>query len=197
MSRLEQLDYEKLTKAQRQVYDEIVSGPRGRVRGPLAVWLNRPDLADRAQKLGQYVRYDTMLPPRLSELAILLTARIWSAEFEWWAHRPLAEKAGVASAVIESIRTGSRPTYGAEDEAIVHDFAASLHLNRQVDDKTYQRAVNLLGQEAVVDLVGILGYYTLVSMTINAFQVTPPEGSQPELSACPLEASFFSTEGRE
>ena len=197
MSRFEQLVYEKLTKAQRLVYDEIASGPRGHVGGPLAVWLKRPELADRAQKLGEYARYNTMLPPRLSELAILLTARIWSAEYEWWVHRPIAEKAGISPEIIESIRTGNRPTYGSEEEEIVHEFCTSLHLNRQVDDKTYFRAVKLLGQDVVVDLVGVLGYYTLISMTINAFHVCPPEGLQLELSDCTVDRSFYSTVGKE
>ncbi len=193
MSRIDQKDYEQLAPEQRRVFDKIVSGPRGQVRGPLAVWLNRPEFADRAQELGRYVRFNTILPPRLSELAILLTARIWSAEFEWWAHRPIAERAGISPTIIESIRTGHRPVYTADDEAVIHDIAASLHLARQIDDKIYNRAKKLLGHEAVVDLVGILGYYTLISMTINAFKIDLPEGLQSNLPECNLDESFFRT----
>ncbi|MEJ2660967.1 MAG: hypothetical protein P8Z73_09625, partial [Desulfobacteraceae bacterium] len=180
MARVEPPDYENFTDAQKRIYHEIASGPRGRVRGPLAVWLVRPDLADNAQKLGQYARYDTILPPRLSELAILLTARIWTSEFEWWAHKKIAERAGISEAIIESIRMGKRPVYRAMDEKIVHDFSVSLHHRRKVDDETYGRAIEVLGQKGVVDLVGILGYYTLVSMTINVFDVAIPQDEKAE-----------------
>ncbi|AXS39772.1 carboxymuconolactone decarboxylase family protein [Breoghania sp. L-A4] len=182
MSRIPPLDPDALSERQKQVYDAIASGPRGGVRGPLAVWLNRPDLADAAQALGRYCRYDSLLEPRLSELAILATARVWASEFEWAAHKAIALKAGVPEAAVEAIRTGGEPIFEAEDQAVVYEFAKTLHVERRVGDDLYARAVKVLGQEAVVDLTGILGYYTLISMTINVFEVPPPEGHVPELA---------------
>ncbi len=182
MSRLPAQPYDALTDRQKQVHDKIASGPRGLVQGPLAVWLNRPELADCAQALGQYCRYDSSLPPRLSELAILTTGRFWGSEFEWAVHKPIALKAGVSVEIVEAIRTKNEPVFIREDEAVVFQFAKNLHTEHRVDDALYARAVSVLGADNVVDLVGLLGYYTLISMTINAFQVPLPDGHTAELS---------------
>ncbi|TDF62871.1 carboxymuconolactone decarboxylase family protein [Cupriavidus sp. L7L] len=181
MERLNPLKPEELTPEQQEVHAAIASGPRGQVRGPLAMWLHRPGLANRAQALGQYCRYDSSLSPRLSELAILLMARTWMSEFEWWAHKPIALKAGVAEDVVEVIRTGREPAFVKEDERVIHEFLTELHATRNVPDELYQRAMAVLGKDQVVDLVGLAGYYTLISMTINVFGVVPPDGSAPEL----------------
>jgi 4-carboxymuconolactone decarboxylase len=181
MSRIAPPDIEGMSERQREVHEAVRSGPRGQVRGPLAVWLRRPELADRAQALGHYCRYDTLLPPRLSELAILTIARIWGSEFEWWAHKAIALKAGLSEAVVEAIRTNQQPAFEKEDEAVVSAFTRAVHLDRRVSDELYARAVLILGEEAVVDLVGILGYYALISITINVFDVDLPDGATPEL----------------
>ena len=181
MPRIPALKPDEMTDRQKQVHDTIASGPRGEVRGPLAVWLNRPDLADRAQALGQYCRYESCLPGRLSELAILTTARFWNSEFEWAAHKPIALEAGVSAEIIEAIRCNKQPDFAHEDEAVVYLFTHRLHRERHIDDTLYQRTVDILGQDAAVDLTGILGYYTLISMTINVFEVAAPEGHQTEL----------------
>lgn len=160
---------------QREVADAIASGPRGGVRGPLAIWLHRPELADRAQSFGQYCRYDSSLPPLLSELAILVTARYWSAEYEWFAHKRIALEAGLDPAVADAIREHRRPDFGDDQQAIVHDFAFALHTDKKVPQALYDKAVAVLGQEAVVDLVAVLGYYGFVSMTLNTFEVMPPD----------------------
>jgi len=182
MTRIAPLSIDTMTDRQKQVHDAITAGPRGQVRGPLALWLNRPDLADRAQALGQYCRYDSLLPPRLSELAILTTASVWKSEFEWAAHKPIGLKAGLSAHVVEALRTGAEPTFDNEDEAVIYAFSKNLHINRRVDDDLYARAVSVLGEDMVVDLTGLLGYYTLISMTINVFQLPPPEGIAPELT---------------
>lgn len=168
---------EDLTPAQRKVHDEIVAGPRGRVEGPLRVWLMSPELATRAQALGAFCRYHTRLPPRLSELAILVTGAFWKAAFEWHVHAPIAEKAGLPAEAIEAIRSGREPKFAREDEAAIYGFARELWTERRVSDATYRRTADLLGNEGTVELVGILGYYGLISMTINAFEVPPPEGA--------------------
>ena len=179
--RLPALDPAALTPEQRTVYDAIASGPRGRVQGPLAVWLHSPGLADNAQRLAAFCRYGTSLEPRLSELAILVTGRAWSAQFEWAVHKPIALKAGLSEAVVDAIRNRPTPPFERDDERVVHDFAMTLHIDRKVPQALYEAAVRTLGLAGVVDLVGILGYYTLISMTINAFNVPLEGGQVPEL----------------
>jgi 4-carboxymuconolactone decarboxylase len=174
MPRVPDLVPEALDPEQRRVHDAIVAGPRGAVRGPLRVWLQSAQLADHAQALGAFCRFGTSLPPRLSELAILVTAQWWRASFEWQAHAPAAVEAGVDPAAVEAIRAGRTPELQREDEAALYAFARELTETRHVSDATYRRAAAALGVKALVELVGILGYYTLISMTINAFEVPLP-----------------------
>lgn len=181
MTRIPPISPNAMTQRQQEVHDAIVSGPRGRVTGPLAIWLNRPELADRAQALGRYCRFETSLSARLSELAILTTARFWSSEFEWAAHKPIAIDAGVSPEIVEAIRTGQNPDFDQEDEAIVFEFSQRLHTERNIDTVLYEKTAGLIGEAGVVDLTGLLGYYTLISMTINVFEVAPPDGHLPEL----------------
>lgn len=169
---------DQLNEDQKRIYDAIANGPRGRVVGPLLVWLQSAGLADRAQALGAFCRYGTSLPPRLSELAIITTGAFWTSGFEWSTHAPIAEEAGIDPAAIEAIRIGGTPVLAREDEAIVHDFATALHRDHRVNDALYARAEAALGTTALVELVGILGYYTLICMTINAFNVPLPEGAE-------------------
>ncbi|GLT11563.1 4-carboxymuconolactone decarboxylase [Sulfitobacter porphyrae] len=163
---------------QQEIHDAIASGPRGGVRGPLAVWLHRPELAARAQDLGRYCRYDTVLDPRLSELAILVTGRVFGSEYEWQIHKGHALQAGLSPRIIEDIRQNRRPDFDDPAEAVVHDVSRAAHETRNVDDALYARATEVLGTQALVDLVGMLGYYTLISLTINIFKV-PPMGDNP------------------
>ena len=171
MARLQTIEKTDMSERQKQIYDEIVSGPRGQVRGPLSIWLYRPELADRAQRLGQYCRYDTSLEPRLSELAILTTARIWDAAFEWQAHVPHALAGGVDSSIIDSLSADQTPSFVSKDEEIVYAVTREINITRQLSDDTYNQVVKILGVEATVDLIGLLGYYALISMTINAFKI--------------------------
>lgn len=175
--RLPDLDETRLSPDQRCIYDAIVNGPRGVVEGPLRVWLTSPGLADTAQALGAFCRYGTSLPPRLSELAILVTGAFWRSGFEWAVHAPIALKSGLSPEVVEAIRTDGTPTFAREDEAAIYAFARELHRDRKVSDATFTHALALFGETGVVDLVGILGYYTLISMTINAFHVPLPDGA--------------------
>jgi 4-carboxymuconolactone decarboxylase len=179
MSRLPDLRYEDMTAEQQRVHDEIAAGPRGTVVGPLKVWLHAPKLADCAQKLGAYARFHSSLPPALSELAILVTAATWQADFEWHAHAELARKAGISEAVIEAIRRREQPALVDAKSRAVYAVSRELHRTRAISDETYAAAEAALGRPGLVDLVGILGYYTLVSMTLNAFEVPTPDGSRP------------------
>ena len=170
---------EDATPAQRAVHDAIKDGPRGHVRGPFPVLLHSPGMADQVQKLGSYIRFESKMPSKLRELAVLATARFWHAEFEWFAHAPLAEKEGIPAAAIETIRTGGQPRFSAPDEQTVYDFMCELHENHNVTDETYKRAQEILGQEVVTDLIGMAGYYTLLAMTLNVYEVPLPDGTKP------------------
>ena len=166
-----------MTAEQRRVADAIKAGPRGVVQGPLLAWLHSPALAERAQALGAFCRYGTSLPPRLSELAILTTGAHWQAGSEWHVHAPLALAAGLDPAAVEVLRTGGTPHFEAEDEQAVWRFAHHLLQDREVPEATYRTVEGLLGAQATVELVGLLGYYGLISMTIKAFGVPLPEGA--------------------
>ena len=175
MPRIDPPTPQSYTDRQRAVADAITSGPRGGLRGPLAIWLHRPELADRAQAFGQYCRYDSSLPPILSELAILVTARSWSAEYEWFAHKRIALEAGLSPDIADAIRQRSRPVFDDPKQEIVYDFAVALHGDKRVPQLLYDAAVERLGADAVIDLVAVLGYYGFVAMTLNVFEVMPPD----------------------
>ena len=170
------VDEDSLDDEQRAVHDAIVASPRGGVHGPLRVWLLSPALADRAQSLGAFCRFGTSLPARLSELAILVMGSHWRAGFEWYAHEPMARAAGISAEAIEAIRLGETPEL-PDDERAVYEFSRELIETHEVGDETYAAAIATLGQRGVVDLVGILGYYSLISMTIKAFRVALPDGA--------------------
>jgi len=178
MARLPELDPAKFSPEQKKVHDAILAGPRGKVVGPLKVWLNNPGLAEHAQALGAYARFNSSLPPRLSELAICITGAFWKANFEWFAHAPLAIKAGIDPAAVEAIRVGSTPKLTKSDEQAVYDFATELLKTRRVSNATFERAEKELGETSVIDLVGIIGYYGLVSVTVDAFELPLPEGEK-------------------
>ena len=182
MARLGEIDRAQLSEDQRRVAEQIQSGPRGGLAGPFWPWLRSPELADRAQKLGEFVRYKSTLPPRLFELAVLVTARVWSAQFEWYAHAPLARKAGIAEEIIEALAKGERPRFAKDDEAAVYEFCSELYATRRVSEAKYEAARRHFGEQGVVELVGILGYYALVSMTLNVFGIEVPKGTTPPFS---------------
>jgi len=175
--RFPDLPKEGMTDAQKRVYDAIAGGPRGSVRGPFAVLLRSPELADRVQKLGEHLRFNSTLPPRLNEFAILINARFWGSKYEWYAHRPLALKGGLAEAIADDVANGRRPAGMKDDEAVVFDFCSVLHRQHVVDDALFKRAVSGLGEQGVVDLIGVSGYYTLVSMVLNVAEVPLPAGA--------------------
>lgn len=179
--RLPLVDEAHMNSAQRALLDSLRAGPRGASitpRGPFAVWMHAPELGELAQKLGAHCRYKTALSPRLSEFAILCTARLWRAQYEWFAHAPMAEKAGVKPKTIENLKSGRAPKSAPRDEQAIYAFVQELYKTRRVSDRTYKRLHSLLGDSALVELVGILGYYALISMTLNTFRMQPPEGQK-------------------
>lgn len=169
---------EQMNEAQKRVYDAIAGGPRGGVRGPFGALLRNPDLADRVQKLGEQLRFNSSLPPRLNEFAILVNARFWQSDYEWFAHKPLAIKGGLAESIVADLENNRRPGGMQADEELVYDFCDTLHRKHFVDDALFARAVALLGERGVVDLVGVSGYYTLVSMVLNVAQIPLPAGAK-------------------
>jgi 4-carboxymuconolactone decarboxylase len=175
--RLAVLDEAQMNQAQRALLEALRAGPRGKSitpRGPFAVWLHAPEFGQLAQALGAHCRYNTALPPRLSEFAILCTARAWRAQYEWFAHAPMAEKAGVRPKTIEHLRAGREPKTAPKDERAIYAFVHELYKSRRVSDRAYKRVHAFLGDRAMVELVGILGYYVLISMTLNVFRMLPP-----------------------
>ena len=171
------------TPEQAAVIAEVVSGKRGKVPGPMIGWLPNPELARRAQRLGELLRYDTSLEPVLSELAILICARHWTSHYEWTAHKPIALKAGLDPRTIADIAARRKQPFlrGAREEA-VHAIASTLLAQTKISDALYVHGVATLGERGIVDLVGILGYYSLVALTLNAFELGLPEGHAPELN---------------
>ena len=179
--RLALIDEPQLNDAQRALLSSLRAGPRGSSitpRGPFAVWMHAPEFGELAQKLGAHCRYKTALSPRLSEFAILCTARLWRAQYEWFAHAPMAEKAGVKPKTIKGLLLGRIPKSAPKDERAIYDFVQELYKTRRVADRTYKRVHSVLGDAAIVELVGILGYYALISMTLNVFQMLPPENEK-------------------
>jgi 4-carboxymuconolactone decarboxylase len=177
MSRLEFPDRDALSAAARQVYDATASGRRGRVPKNVMVWLRSPELADRAQRLGEFVRYETTLGRRRSELAILVVARRWTAQYEWAIHAAEAARAGVPLAIIADIAERRTPEFEDEVDQIIFDFSTALVTSSSVPDEVYRKTVGRLGEQATVELVAVIGYYTFVAMTLNAFEIEPPPGA--------------------
>jgi 4-carboxymuconolactone decarboxylase len=173
------IDADHLSSDQQRVHDAIKAGPRGVVEGPLRVWLHSPALAEHAQRLGAFCRYGSSLPSRLSELAILVSGAKWQAGFEWCAHAPIGVAAGLNPGAVEALRCGQTPEFSRLDEQAIYRFSSELLETRAVTDEVYARAMEQIGEPGMVELVGLLGYYGLIAMTIKAFRV-PTQPGQPE-----------------
>ncbi|MEM7423971.1 MAG: carboxymuconolactone decarboxylase family protein [Pseudomonadota bacterium] len=177
MKRFEATPYDAMTPEQQRVHDMITGGPRGSVRGPFLPWLTNPEFCEVAQQVGEYCRFNTSLSRDLAEIAICVTAEHYKAEFEWWAHAELARKAGVSDAVIEAIRTGVDPQLRDPRERSVYETASALNKRHRLTDEEFMAARDVLGEAGLVDVIGLCGYYALVSLTLNAYQMPTPDGS--------------------
>ena len=169
---------EAMTPEQKAMYDSIMAGPRHSIEGPFNAWLRSPVLGDRLQRVGEYLRFNTTIPHNLNEFAILITAVEWNSGFEWHAHYPLAMKAGLEPGIATDLQEGRRPANMTADETLVYDFATQLHRKHQVSDAVFAAAVKRFGEQGVTDLIALLGYYGLVSMTLNVAEVMPPNNEQ-------------------
>ena len=178
-----------LSAAQRAAAAELAAGPRGGVVGPFIAALRSPELMTRLQRLGEYLRYRNALGPRLTELAVLITARAWSQPFEWAMHVGEAEVRGIAGATIAAIGRGRRPARMTAEEAIVHDYLRELHSRQAVSDRTYARAVAAFGEAGVVDLTAVAGYYATLAMILNVARTPVPAGERSPLAELPVRAA--------
>src|SRR5262245_30749395 len=179
--RLPPIPEAELTSEQRALMDSIRSGPRGvfKMMGPFYCYLHAPAFGELAQKLGAFVRFGTRIPPRLSEFAILVTAQHWKSQYEWAAHAVIAPKQGVKPETIRDLQAGREPKKAPKDERAIYAFAKELYKHKRVSNRTYKNAQAILGDGGMVELVGLLGYYAMVAMTLDVFRMPVPEGVKP------------------
>lgn len=175
------LNDDQMTEAQKKASKEFAEGRGYAVRGPFAVLLRSPEVMLRAKAMGDYLRFKSSIPPHLNEFAICITARFWGQNYEWHAHRPLAEKAGLKAEVADAIAEGRRPRGMSEDEEIIYDYSTELHVHRSVSDATFKRALDRFGEQGVIDLTAVNGYYTFIAMALNVGRVALPAGATPGL----------------
>jgi len=200
MTRMKKVTLESMTEAQREAYQVILASrtpgqltdqqaetykdilgttdQKFNLGGPFTAFLKSPSLATRAADIAKFLRFGTCLSPRQVELAIIITARFWTAQYEWYAHAKFAATAGVEDQIIQDIKENKRPEFANPDDDTVYEFCRELHVEHQVTDQTYQRGVELLGEQGVVELIGLIGFYTMVSMTLNTIKVSVPEGEE-------------------
>ena len=179
--RFKPLTYDQLTPEQKTMVEHLFAGERGGMNGPFNVLLRSPEMGDLAQKLGAQLRFHSALSGKQRELAIIITARYWTAQYEWSAHHRLALQAGVSPAIADAIAAGKRPPSLEPDEEIVYNFCNEILNTKQVSDATYKAAVDKLGERGVVDLTALVGYYQFVSMILNLDRYPLPDGAKPEL----------------
>jgi 4-carboxymuconolactone decarboxylase len=172
--RMPPLKLEEMDAAQKTAAEALIAGPRKAVKGPFIALLRSPLLMDRLQRVGEYIRFDSSLPPRISEFTMCVVSRVCTQQFEWFTHVPLAMKEGTSAETIEALRCGRRPNDMHADEALVYDFTQELMAHHGVCDATYAAAVERFGERGVIDLTGLIGYFITVSLVLNVAH-TPPE----------------------
>ena len=180
-NRFKPLKYDEMTPAQKTMVEHLIAGPRGGVNGPFNVLLRSPEIGDLGQEFGGAARFKSSLPQRLYELAILVTARHWTAQYEWQAHHRSALQAGLSAAICDAIAEGRRPASMQKDEEAVYDFVSQLLNTKQVSDSAFAAAKNAFGEKGVVDIIAVTGWYSIVSMMLNVDQYPVADGTQPEL----------------
>jgi len=183
--RMPAIPLEKMNDLQKKYAEEIIKGPRGALYGPFVPLIRSPELMDRAQRMGEYLRFKSAIGNKLSELVILVVARQWTQQVEWYIHEPIAIKAGIKPEVVRAIAEGRRPTGMPEDEEIVYDFCSELHANKSISDATYNRALARFGEQGIMDMLGINGYYTFLAMIMNGTRTAVPDGKPAPLQAFP------------
>jgi 4-carboxymuconolactone decarboxylase len=176
--RFKPLTWEQMTTDQKTMVNDLLAGTRTSLNGPFNALLRSPEMGNLSQKLGEYVRFRSSVPKRLNEMAILMTAKWWSSQYEWYGHKTAALEAGLNATLIDDIQAGRRPARMQPDEKVIYDFSTELRDRRRVSDATFKAAVSLLGEKGVIDLIGVMGYYDLVSMVLNVDRYPLPDGAQ-------------------
>jgi|SRR5882672_7920884 len=184
--RMPPLSLDKMTAAQRKAADELTAGPRKGVKGPFVPLLRAPELMDRLQRVGEYLRFQSSLEPRISELVMLIVSREWTQQFEWGVHLPLGRKAGLSEEIIHAVGEGRRPPVMKQDEGAVYDLCDELLRTKGVCDFTYERAVETFGEHGVIDILGVAGYFITVSMVMNVAHTPPQDAGVSPLPPFPL-----------
>jgi len=181
MSRLTHKSFDELNEEQQALYSQLTETRKvsedGVIGGPFDVWLKNAELGKRIVGLGGTFRFDTSVDRRYVELVILITGQFWQAQFEWFAHEPMAIKAGVPQSLIDALKIGNKPDFESNEDKIAYELCTELHQNHQVSDSTYSEAAAIFGEQGVMELVNLAGYYTMVSMTLNTFKVPLPAGA--------------------
>jgi 4-carboxymuconolactone decarboxylase len=183
--RFKPLTYDEMTPAQKTMIEHLLSGPRAGADGPFNVLLRSPEMGDLAQQFGASMRFNSSVPRKLNELAIIITARYWTSQYEWQAHHRAALQAGLSPMIADAVAQGTRPTGMQNDEEAVYNFCVELLNTKQVSDATFKAVRDAFGERGVVDLIGVMSWYQTVSMLLNTDRYPLPEGTQPELK--PLE----------
>jgi len=179
-NRFAPLDYAELDEQQKVMVQHILEGPRSNVRGPFNTLLRSPEMGDIAQELGAYIRYESVLPATLREMAIIMTAAHWRAEYEWFRHKEAAIEAGLDTTIIDAIAAHRRPARMQADETVLFDFCDELLRTQRVSDRTFAAAIDTFGERGVVDITGTLGYYSLISLILNVDEHPLPDGGSPQ-----------------
>jgi 4-carboxymuconolactone decarboxylase len=179
--RFKPLAYAEMTAPQKKMFENLISGERRGASGPFNVLLRSPEMGDLVQQFGASMRFHSSIPPKLNEMAIIITARNWTSHYEWYAHKAAAQRAGLSQGIIDAIAAGKRPSSMAPEEEAVYNFVSELLTTKRVSDATFEAAKKQFGERGVVDLIGVSGYYTLVSMVLNVARHPLPEGVPPPL----------------
>ena len=184
--RMPRIPDDRMTPEQKKAASDLAAGPRGEVKGPFVSLLRSPEFMSRVQKVGEYIRFVCPLDKRINELAAIIAARHWNQQFEWWAHYRQALEAGLKREVADAVREGRRPVGMAEDEEIVYDLLTDVLVNKGASDTTYARAVSKFGEQGVIDVIGVAGYYALLAMVMNVARTAVPEGPPLPLPPLPI-----------
>ena len=184
-NRMPEIPAEKLTPAQKKAAEEVMAARGGPLSGPFIALLRSPEVMLGAKGMGDYLRFKTVLPPKLREFVIVIVAREWTQRYEWHSHSELAMKAGLSEETVKAIAAGRRPQRMSDDEEVIYDFCSELHANHSVSDATYARALEKFGEQGIVDMVGVNGYYTFLSMLMNVARTPAPQGAKHDLVVLP------------
>ena len=176
LSRLQNLKYGDMSQDQKNLHDEILSGPRTQIAGPMHTWFLNPSYGSLIEKVGAFCRYETSIEPRLSELAIIIVARHWNANVEWFAHSKIAIKSGILQETVDAIQLNKRPNFKKEDEALIYDITKSILDTKGLTDELFQRAEDTIGKTSLLDLTAIIGYYCNVAIQLNVFEIPSDDG---------------------